>query len=353
MNIVRIILALLFSFLAFGLPLWNLFRLQSKKHIFYFLIGPVIVLGSFFISNYLEAQELTSLYIPMKNFAYYSMIVGLMLFGVSILVTLAQYAFKISKKVAFVLIILGTLIYAGTARINGQRVVVKDLNLPAENISRNYNFVHITDLHSGSTNRAHAQKVVDKIKSLNPEFMVITGDFIDEYHVDSSYIEPFNQINFPMYLITGNHEYYLREGKILEVLEGSKIQLIDHQKIPFEDLDIIGVNELATVSGTLNHVGGIDPDRYSILLDHQPKEDEAHIASQSGIHLMLSGHTHNGQVWPMNWLVKLQFVYISGLYEIGEMFLYVNQGTGTLGPKMRVNSVNEITNITLSPKTSR
>ena len=48
-------------------------------------------------------------------------------------------------------------------------------------------------------------------------------------------------------------------------------------------------------------------------------------------------------------LIKLQFKYVSGLYEIGNMFLYINEGTGTLGPKWRVNSVNEITHIHLKP----
>ena len=120
-------------------------------------------------------------------------------------------------------------------------------------------------------------------------------------------------------------------------------------KIPFDELDIIGVNELETVEATLSTVGGIDDTRYTILLDHQPITQEVEVAEQSGVRLMLSGHTHKGQIWPMEFLIKLRFMYVAGLYEIGNMFLYVNQGTGTVGPLMRVGSVNEITHIHLVP----
>jgi predicted MPP superfamily phosphohydrolase len=310
---------------------------------------PVIFISAFVVSNLLEGSQYSGLFLFTRHFAYYLMIVGLMLFGFSLLFMLIHYAFKVRKNIIFWLIVGTTLVYALGARINGERVIVKNINLPAENINREYRFVHITDLHNGSTDKVHAQHVVDKIKPLDPEFMVITGDFIDEYHVTTDDISPFNQLDFPIFLITGNHEYYLEPGKIQEVIEGTDILLIDDMRISFEELDIIGVNELATVDLTLQTLGGINPDRYSILLDHQPKTDEAIRASENGAELMLSGHTHKGQVWPFNYLIQLGFKYVGGLYEIGDMFLYVNQGTGTLGPKMRIGSANEVTLITLEP----
>ena len=178
---------------------------------------------------------------------------------------------------------------------------------------------------------------------------MITGDFIDEFFVETVDIDPFNDLTMPIYLVTGNHEYYLEPGTIQKVIDGTNIQLIDSMKVVYEDLDIVGVDELQTVENTLGMVGGVDMNRYTILLDHQPLKDEAHKASESGVALMLSGHTHNGQIWPMGLLVKLRYMYVGGLYEIGNMFLYVNQGTGTLGPKMRLGTVNEITHIMLIP----
>lgn len=349
MNILRIVIMLFATIIFFGLPLWNLARLKGSKHILWGIVPIVLLFGSFGLSQVFESSQMVNWYIVTKQLAYYCLIIGMMLFSISVFWMLFGYVFRFKKYLIFWLIVISTILYAGIGRINGERIVVKDLELAAKNITREYDFVHITDLHSGSTNRAHAERVVNIIKPLNPEFMVITGDFIDEFHVSEYDIEPFNELEFPIFLITGNHEYYLEDGKIEEVIADTDILLIDDMKISFDELDIIGVNEIATVDYTIDHVGGINEERYTILLDHQPKTDEAIRASENGAELMLSGHTHKGQVWPMNWLVSLQFKYISGLYEIGDMFLYVNQGTGTLGPKIRVNSVNEITHIHLKP----
>jgi predicted MPP superfamily phosphohydrolase len=347
MNYLFLGLVIILTFGIFGFPVWNLAFLRGKQHPLWLLVPPSLFLGLFALSNLLENAEAIGWYMFVRDLSFYWMIIGMMLFGFTLLGMLMYFVFKVSKRYIFWGIVIVTLVYAGIAIINGHRVVVKELSLPAQNISREYNFIHITDLHSGSTNRDHAQKVVDMIAGIDPEFVVITGDFIDEFYVTSYDIEPFNDLSMPVYLITGNHEYYLEEDKIFEVIEGTKIQLIDGMRITYEELDIIGVNELASIESTLSQLGGIDESRYSILLDHQPKEDEAQLASSKGVHLMLSGHTHEGQIWPMKYLVQLQFMYVGGLYEVGEMFLYVNQGTGTLGPKMRIGTVNEITDISL------
>ena len=349
MNILFLAGVVVTTLVIFGLPIWNLARLQGRTHIVWLGLPPIVFFGIFSLSRYLQSSDFVMWYQIVRSLSFYWLIVGGMLFAVSILGMILGYAFKISKKKIFWTIISLTLIFAAYAYINGHRVVVKELTLEAENISREYRLVHITDLHSGSTNRRHAQKVVDTIAEVDPEFVVITGDFIDESYAQTSDIDPFNQLSMPVYLITGNHEYYLEPGKVQDFIDGTKIQLIDDLKVPYEELDIIGVNELNTVDATLDSVGGIDEERYTILLDHQPITEEVERASENGVSLMLSGHTHKGQIWPMQYLVKLQFMYVGGLYEIGDMFLYVNQGTGTLGPMMRVGTVNEVTDIRLVP----
>jgi hypothetical protein len=80
---------------------------------------------------------------------------------------------------------------------------------------------------------------------------------------------------------------------------------------------------------------------------HLPSEWEA--AREKGIDLQLSGHTHHGQFYPFNLIVKLVFPYFGGLYKKGKDHLYVSAGTGTWGPPMRLGSRNEITVIELEP----
>lgn len=349
MNILFLIITLLGTVVLFGLPVWNLARLRGVRHVLWLIAPPVFFIGVFGLSRVLETYEAVTAYQIIKPLAYYWMILGMALFAFSVLGTIAQKAFKLSHKKTFALIISMTILFGIVSRINGERIVVKNLELPAENISREYEFVHITDLHAGSTNVRHARRVVEKINPLAAEFVVITGDFIDEFFVGPESVQPFQNLVPPTYLITGNHEYYLQPGTIEKVISETDIQLIDDMRIEFEDLDIIGVNELNTVDRTLDSLGGVQDGRYTILLDHQPKTEEALRASERGVDLMLSGHTHNGQIWPMGWLISLRNKYVGGLYEIGDMFLYVNQGTGTLGPKMRFGTTNEITLIRLVP----
>lgn len=352
MNITFLFVGIIFLTLINGLPVWNLARLGGSTHLLWLFLPVVVALLLMLSVSFINSTESPLLYITMKHIAFYFVIILALSFVATILWTLPSLFFPIPQHILFWGIILSTLVYAGYARINGERIIIEELNFSSELVTRPYHFVQITDVHNGSTNRAHAQKIVDVVKPLAPEFMVITGDFIDEEFVTFNDIEPFNQLDFPIYLITGNHEYYLKEGKINTVLEGSKIQLVDRSKVSWEELDIIGVNELETIDDTVEAVGGIDGEKYTIVLDHQPKTKEAQRAEALGAELMLSGHTHKGQIWPMNLLIRLQFKYITGLYEVGNMNLYVNQGTGTFGPKMRANSVNEVTLIHIEPKGS-
>ena len=91
-----------------------------------------------------------------------------------------------------------------------------------------------------------------------------------------------------------------------------------------------------------------EKDKPSVLLYHLPRELEA--AHNAGVNLQLSGHTHNGQMFPFKYLVKLQFPYIGGLYQYKNTTLYVSQGTGTWGPPMRLGSRCEVTNLYLYAK---
>jgi predicted MPP superfamily phosphohydrolase len=82
-----------------------------------------------------------------------------------------------------------------------------------------------------------------------------------------------------------------------------------------------------------------------VLLAHQPVQ--ALQAENFGVELQLSGHTHGGQIWPFNYLVKLQQPVVAGLGRVGRTMVYVNSGTGYWGPPMRLGTTSEITEITL------
>ena len=84
-----------------------------------------------------------------------------------------------------------------------------------------------------------------------------------------------------------------------------------------------------------------------MLLYHRP--DNWQFVSQSGVDLMLCGHTHAGQIFPFDLITRRYFPNLHGLYSKNGAHLYVSTGTGTWGPAMRLGSVNEITMINLLP----
>jgi predicted MPP superfamily phosphohydrolase len=84
-----------------------------------------------------------------------------------------------------------------------------------------------------------------------------------------------------------------------------------------------------------------------ILLAHQPRSADA--AEAAGFDLQLSGHTHGGQFWPWNHLVRLQQPYTAGLHRHGHLWVYTSRGTGYWGPPKRFGAPAEITRIRLQP----
>ena len=127
----------------------------------------------------------------------------------------------------------------------------------------------------------------------------------------------------------------------MQVLQGSTIE--------HEQLQIIGFDDHAHPDflGEALPQLNLRQDLFSVLLFHRPlglNHSAAH-----GIDLQLAGHTHNGQIKPFNLLVRLQFKFLKGLYKEGNTHLYVNEGTGTWGPPMRLGSRSEVTLFRISP----
>ena len=86
---------------------------------------------------------------------------------------------------------------------------------------------------------------------------------------------------------------------------------------------------------------------YNLLLVHKPSIWDK---INDNLDLMLSGHTHNGQIFPFNLFVRIQFKFKYGLYNNNNSFLYVSSGSGPWGPKMRLGTFNEVILFNLSPK---
>ncbi len=216
-----------------------------------------------------------------------------------------------------------------------------------------FSIVQISDLHIGGLiDQKFVKESVSKINALKPDIVCITGDLIDtalEYIEDS--INELNNIESKhgIFYILGNHEYFHDAKKIINFMKTTKLTLLLNENIYIDalDLNVVGVTDLIGYRMNLlvpdihKAFRGTNPASKTILLAHQPKFIEELGAYTPD--LILSGHTHGGQIWPFEYLVRLQQPYVKGLHKLPSgSYIYVNSGIGFWGPPMRLESQAEI-----------
>ncbi len=227
---------------------------------------------------------------------------------------------------------------------------IKRLRIKSPKISRKYRIAQISDVHIGSRQSGFMQRVVNRINALEPDFVAVTGDLIDSSSVDYEALESINQIKATTFFTIGNHERYADLDKILGIAKRLGMNTLRQDSLSAGELIFIGIDDADRRDQVDIHLPQIanNPDQFSLLLYHRPHGWEA--AIDHGIDLMLCGHTHNGQIFPFNLIVKQQYNRINGLYRKHHQHLYVSSGTGTWGPLMRLGSLNEITLFELVPE---
>lgn len=226
-------------------------------------------------------------------------------------------------------------------------VVVVPLRSPK--VAQPLRFAQISDVHIGSRTARFLQQVIEQVNAENPAFLCITGDFIDQPGVAADKLKALEAFNGPIYYCIGNHERYEDLDAIVERLASLGVEVLRNRSLEVDGIQFIGIDD----HDDPGQVGRVLPfievkrDHYSILLYHRPHGLEA--AHSHGIDLKLSGHTHAGQIVPFHLAVKKVFEYTRGLYQIGDTYLYVNEGTGTWGPTLRLGTRSEITVFELEP----
>ncbi|MEM8766006.1 MAG: metallophosphoesterase [Pseudomonadota bacterium] len=234
------------------------------------------------------------------------------------------------------------------AFVNAQRLLVREISIPAPAPLAGRRLAQISDVHVGSRSGAFLNRVVRRVNALEPDYVLITGDLIDFRDISREELASLGTLTAPSYFIIGNHERYVDVEAICERLSSLGVNVLRNQTVSVDGMQLIGIDdaEPKTQVGQVLKSLTPDPDAFRILLYHRP--DGAEDAARWGAELMLCGHTHNGQIVPFNFIVRRVFPHIQGLYEIGALKLYVSPGTGTWGPVLRLGSRSEVTVITLS-----
>jgi predicted MPP superfamily phosphohydrolase len=246
--------------------------------------------------------------------------------------------------------------------INARNPVVKKLQLSIPKKAGNLkelNIVVVSDIHIGMLIKHRmVNRLAKMVNKLNPQLVLLAGDTIDEVLepvMKFNLGEPLKTINPPLgiYAITGNHEFiggmkrssaYL-ESLGIKVLKDEVIKIsnsfylagrYDHDIIRFTNNKRLELEEL---------LKDIDASFPLILLDHQPFQLDK--AEKSGVDLMISGHTHHGQMWPLNYITKAIYEISWGYKKKGNSHFYVSCGYGSWAPPVRIGNRPEVVNIKL------
>lgn len=256
----------------------------------------------------------------------------------------------ISLVISFFIIIYSVINQAG-------KPVVKSLEISTKKGGsgfKNMSIVQLSDMHiDSSTNIKRIISIVETVNSLNPDLIVITGDLIDgPVSKNNNAAQELKNLRsrYGVYAVTGNHEYYSGIKNFFELVKKSRIGILNDETVNINEyVDLTGITDHSSARAGKNNPGffhfmkKLDKKKINILLSHRPYGFEMFI--KMGIDLQLSGHTHAGQIPPMDLIVRIFYKFPYGLYRIGDSYIYTTSGTGIWGPPMRFLSDSEIVHI--------
>ncbi|WP_232717885.1 metallophosphoesterase [Gordonia metallireducens] len=264
-------------------------------------------------------------------------------------------------RVATATVVVVALGVTGYGVFEASRPQVTEVSATFDNLPAQFDGLRIavvSDLHLGPARDASfTRRIVDDVNAQNPDLVLLVGDLTDgkiPYVRDT--LEPLTDLRAPLgvFGVSGNHEYYSDDGgRWLDTWEYYGVRTLRNSRVPLTvdgaTIQLAGVYD-ATAPEPFEPdlpaaLEGSSPEDFVLLLAHQPKQ--AVEASELGVELQFSGHTHGGQMWPIRYLVPLQQPSVVGLDRIGDTVLYTTRGAGAWGPPVRVLAPPEITMFTL------
>jgi len=266
-----------------------------------------------------------------------------------------------SPRALFLAFALTSVVVAyGSFELGNVRVVSRQI--VSAKVTRPVRLVAVTDLHLGAlTIASRIDALAELIRAQNPDLLLHVGDLVNDHpeavrHLASRLAEVRPRLG--TYGVFGNHERYEGDARSAMVFRWAGARLLRNEsvRLPEAGVQILGVDDpgrAGDVTGIIaGEIGGLapgmDPALFQVLLNHRPQAwREA--AQPLGIELMLSGHTHRGQVFPFYLVVNRFYEFMGGFYEENGSVLGVSAGAGFWGPPLRVLAPPDILVVDIVP----
>ncbi|MCX8160040.1 MAG: metallophosphoesterase [Candidatus Saccharicenans sp.] len=339
----RLIFSLLFLGSVLAFPVGRILNARFHSH----LSEGLVSLGSYHLALMLYLFLLIFLRDLVR---WLGALVGRSGFKVSWLSVRTPGSFLAIVALSLLVVILGHLNAMNT------RVRVLDLTIdkkiPAGSQLR---AVLISDIHLGIINRSNRlEKLVDKINRLRPDVVFFAGDIVDEgvsQEEEEKMVGLLRKIDsrLGLYACPGNHEYYGGFDRNISYLEKAGVTVLLDRAVRVDGwFYVIGRKDWAALRSGQKRLSiqeimdrdGVDRSWPVVVLDHQPLY--LNEAAGAGVDLQLSGHTHAGQLFPLDIINRFVYEKNWGYLRKGNTHFYVSSGSGTWGPAVRTGSRSEI-----------
>ncbi|MEW6525411.1 MAG: metallophosphoesterase [Spirochaetota bacterium] len=259
------------------------------------------------------------------------------------------------QKTAYYIVIIVSIVIVSAGFINARTPHVKEITIHIDKPSsiKHLKIAYASDIHLGSIiANSRLQKLVNYINAIQPDIIIFGGDILDED------IKPVIENNlgellvklkarYGVIAVPGNHEYIGGIQNAINYIKDHTIKVLRDEVYTIGDIQIIGRDDRSKFAFTglkrlplKELIQKVDTSKPVIVIDHQPFAISK--TASYPVDLLLSGHSHHGQLFPFNYITKKLYEISWGYTVIHNAHVYVSSGYGTWGPPIRTNSYPEI-----------
>lgn len=264
---------------------------------------------------------------------------------------------------SFVAALFLALVSTGAGALWASTLTVRETEILLPRLEREVTVMQISDVHLGHhRGRAYLERIVGETNRRRPDIVLITGDLIDSRAaLAPGVLQPLSGLAAPAYFVGGNHEKYVDEQRTFDLIARQRVRVLHNEAVETHGLQLVGLdymnadedafdmhpsNDKRTIRSVLSGLL-LRSALPSVLVHHSPRG--ARYVAAKGIDLMISGHTHAGQVFPATLFAGLLFPFNRGLHHEGKTAVFVSQGAGTFITRVRLGTSNEINLLRLKP----